>query len=150
MWAIHPLFLEMGEKFAKGRDSTLWALAFMNMLSYKDGEWYTLEISDLRNDMNLNPAMSSLAHGYLQEWMPTIKKTFTNFSYTFWGGHINTIRETAENYDKHGIDGVNLVIIKSKEILFDKTNDFSYSIEGFIFIKQPESINRANVLEVLL
>jgi len=148
MWTIHPLFLEMGEKFSKN-DSTLWALAFMNMISYRDGEWYTMESSDLRNDMVLDQAMSSLAHGYLQEWMPTIKKTFSTFSNTIWGGSINTIKETAENYDKHGIDGVNLVI-KPKEVLFDNTNDFSYPIEGFVFIDiNHESINRKNILEVL-
>lgn len=146
MWTIHPLFLEMGEKFSKN-DSTLWALAFMNMISYRDGEWYTMDISDLRNDMVLDQAMSSLAHGYLNEWLPTIKKTFTTYSNTVWGGSINTIKGTAQRYDKDGITGVYLRI--DDDVIIDIENDFSYPIQGFVFTKQPESINRANVLEVL-
>jgi|DEB0MinimDraft_6_1074348.scaffolds.fasta_scaffold01180_4 hypothetical protein len=148
MWQIHPLFLEMGKKFQKD-NPTLWALIFMNALTIEDdGTWNIMSKQGFRDDMLLDAGMASIAEGYLQEWLPKIEKEFATFSKTMWGGSMEVIKETAKKYDKSGVDGKNL--LAEDGVIFDRGNDFSYPIQGFIFVLPAQSINRANVLEVLL
>lgn len=151
MWQIHPLFLEMGQRFQRD-NPTLWALIFMNAITENNGTWNTMGRPGFRDDMELDPNMAGLADAYLKEWLPTIQKEFTNFSNTMWGGNVETIKETAEKYDKSGVDGKILSVRDASNggVIYDIHNDFSYPIEGFIFIASPESINRTNVLGVLV